>query len=202
MTLNAPRETQFSPTVRRSLGLSALLDPVRGDRTYSILDLGPALEENVRFWSQFSCRLLIQDFFRGYQEWTAAATPEENSKEAAFSALLTFADETVFDMILAWDLLNYFDLRELEALIGRLSRWCRPGTRLFALISSLPDIPASPTLFRILNREQMTHEIPTRAIRPGPRHPPRDILRLMARFNVAGSFLLHRGIQEYVFEFK
>ena len=202
MTQNVPQETRASPVARKSLGLTALLDPLRSDRTSTVLDLGPALEGNVRFWSQFYCRLHILDFYRSYREWKAAAGPEEKSEEAAFSALLTFGDETVFDIILAWDLFNYFDLRVLETLARRLSRWSRPGTRLFALISSLPNIPALPTLFRILNREQMTHEIPTQETRPGPRHQPRDILRLMARFTVAGSFLLHHGIQEYVFEFK
>ena len=202
MTLSAPRETQVLPEVHKSLGLNALLNSVRGPRSYSILDLGPALEANVRFWSQFSCWLRIHDFYRSYREWKAAVVPEEKSKERAFSALLPFSDETVFDIILAWDILNYFDLRELEALVQRLSRWCRRGTKLFALISSLPNISVSPTMFRILNREQMIYEIPTQDTRPCPRHQPRDIARLMARFTVSSSFLLHGGIREYVFAFK
>jgi hypothetical protein len=202
MTPSAPRETQVSPAVYKSLGLNALLEPVRGDRSYSILDLGPALEGNLRFWSQFSCRLHIHDFYRSYREWKAAGVPEEESEEAAFSALLPFSDETVFDIILVWDLFNYFDLRELKALVQRLSRWCRPGTRLFALISNLPNISVSPTVFKILNRDEMIHEIPTQDTRPCPRHQPRDIARLMARFTVSSSFLLRHGIREYVFEFK
>ncbi len=202
MTLNVPRETVVSPAVCKSLGLKALLDTVRGDQSYSILDLGPALEENVRFWSQFSCRLHIQDFYRSYRERKAEIEPEEELEEAALSVLLPFSDETVFDIILAWDLFNYFDLQELGVLVQRLSCWCRPGTKLFALISSLPNISVSPTMFRILNREQMIHEIPTQETRPCPRHQPRDIVRLMARFTVSCSFLLRQGIQEYVFEFK
>ncbi|KPJ69998.1 hypothetical protein AMJ44_01610 [candidate division WOR-1 bacterium DG_54_3] len=202
MTPSAPRETVVSPTVCKSLGLNALLDTVQDDRTYSILDLGPALEDNVQFWSQFSCWLHIQDFYRSYQEWKAAPKPEEECEEAAFSVLLPFSDETVFDIILVWDLFNYFDLRELAVLVQRLSRWCRPGTRLFALISILPTISVSPTMFRILNREQMIHEIPTQETRPSPRHQPRDIVRLMAQFTVSCSFLLRHGIQEYVFVFK
>ncbi len=190
------------PQVHKSLGLNALLGPVRSDRGYSILDLGPALEANVRFWSQLSCRLHIYDFYHSYREWKAAVVPEERSEEAAFSALLPFSGETVFDIILAWDIFNYFDLRELKALVQRLSRWCRPGTRLFALISSLPNISVSPTIFRILSREQMTYEIPKQDTRPCPRHQPRDIARLMAGFTVSRSFLLHHGIQEYVFVFQ
>ena len=202
MSLSAPRETVVLPTMYKSLGLNALLDTVRGDRSYSILDLGPALEDNVRFWSQFSCWLHIQDFYRSYREWKAAVEPEEECKEAAFSVLLPFSDDTVFDIILAWDLFNYFDLQELEVLVQRLSRWCRPGTRLFVLISSLPNISVSPTMFRILNREQMIHEIRSQETRPCPRHQPRDIARLMARFTVSCSFLMRHGIQEYVFAFK
>ncbi len=190
------------PVVHKSLGLNALLGAVRGDRSYSVLDLGPALEANVRFWSQFSCRLHILDFYQSYREWKAAVVTEERSGEAAFSALFPFYDETAFDIILAWDIFNYFDLRELKALVQRLSRWCRPGTRLFALISSLPNISASPTIFRILNREQMTYEIPNQETRPCPRHQPRDMAKLMAGFAVSSSFLLHHGIQEYVFVFK
>jgi hypothetical protein len=201
-TLSAPRETIVSPTVCKSLGLNVLLDTVRDDQSYSILDLGSALEENVRFWSQFSCKLYIQDFYRSYRDRKAAVTPEEESEEAALSALLPFGDDTVFDIILAWDLFNYFGLRELKVLVQRLIRWCRPGTLLFMLISDLPNIPVSPTMFRILNREQMIHEIPTQETRPCPRHQPRDIAKLMARFTVSCSFLLRRGIQEYVFEFK
>jgi hypothetical protein len=192
-----------SSEMYKSLGLNALLETVLSDRTYSVLDLGPALEENVRFWSQFSCRLHIQDFYRSYRDRKVEVVPEEEeSMEAALSVLLPFSDETIFDIILAWDLFNYFDMRELETIVQRLSRWCRPGTKLFMLISILPNISASPAPFRILNHEQMIHEITTQETRPCPRHQPRDIAKLMARFTVSCSFLLRHGIQEYVFAFK
>jgi hypothetical protein len=202
MNENAPRETVVSPAVCKSLGLNVLLDGMRDDESYSILDLGSALEENVRFWSQFSCKLHIQDLYHSYRDRKAAVGPAEELEEAAISALLPFGDETVFDIILVWDLFNYFSMRELEVIVQRLSRWCRPGTKLFMMISDLPNIPVSPTMFRILNREQMIHEMPTKETRPCPRHQPRDIARLMTRFTVSCSFLLRRGIQEYVFTFK
>jgi hypothetical protein len=202
MNMNDPRETGISPALCKSLGLNVLLDTMRCDQSYSVLDLGPALEENVRFWSQFSCRLHIQDFYRSYRDLKTTVVPEEELEGAALSVLFPFGDETIFDIILVWDLFNYFDLRELELLVQRLSRWCRPGTKLFMLISDLPNIPVSPTMFRILNREQMIHEMPTQETRPCPRHQPREIARLMARFTVSCSFLMRHGIQEYVFSFK
>ncbi len=182
--------------------MNALLKLMREDRIYSILDLGPAREANVRFWSQFSCRLSIHDFYRSYRERKAAVVPVAESEEDAFSAVLSFSDETIFDIILAWDLFDYFGLRELEPLVRKLNRWCRQGTKLFAMISSLPNIPASPTVFRILNRDQISYEIQTNETRPCPRHQPRDVARVMAGFTVLSSFLLHNGIREYVFTFK
>ncbi len=202
MNLSAPRESQGSPEVHKSLGLKALLDRVRDDQVYSILDLGPALEANVQFWSQFTCRLYICDFYRSYRERKSAPAREEDSGEDAFDAPLAFSDKTVFDIILAWDLFNYLDLKELAALVQRLSRWCRSGTMLFTLISSLPKISMLPTMFRILNREQLIYKIPAQATRPCPRHQPRDIIRLMSGFTVSNSFLSRHGIQEYVFVFK
>ncbi len=202
MTLNVPPEALVLRATHKSLGFNVLLDMMRGDRTYSVLDLGPALKENVRFWSQFRCRLYLHDFYRSYRERKAGIVPVAESEEAVFSALLQFDEGTVFDIILAWDLFNYFGLRELEALVQRLGRWCRQGTRVFAMISSHPKIPASPTIFRILNREQISYEIPTRETRPNPRYQPRDIDKLMARFTVIKSFLLHNGIREYVFALK
>lgn len=191
-----------SPAVFKSLALSELLKTIRDNECYSILDLGPAIEDNVRFWSQFSCRLHIQDLYGSYRDWKKSAAPEEEFDEAALSALLPFRNGTVFDIILAWDLFNYFSLRELEGLIQRLCRWCRPGTLLFMLISDLPGIPLSPAMFRILDREKIIHEIPTQETRPCPRHQPRDIARLMSRFDVSCSFLLRHGAHEYVFAFK
>lgn len=202
MNLVAPGDPQASPPVYNSLGLRALLDRIRDDRSYTILDLGPALEANVRFWSEFSCRLHIHDLYGRFREKKVAVRPGEEFGEATISALLDFSDETVFDIVLAWDLFNYLDLRELEAFVQKLGRWCRRGTRLFALVSSLPRISAVPLRIRILSHEQLTCELSSERTRPCPRHSPRDITRAMGRFTVSRSFLSRHGIQEYIFTFE
>lgn len=200
MTTIARQNSQHEPVVYKSLGLSALLGQLQSDYKYSILDLGQALGANVEFWSRFQCRLYIEDFYRGYS--ARIALGPEDSRETILAELLPFSQETCFDIILAWDLFNYLDPEELEALIGRLSSWCRQGTLLFALISSQPRIPAQPTVFRIVDCEQMIYETHTQEMRPCPRHQPRDLARLMARFAVSSSFLLRHGVQEYVFVYK
>ena len=200
MTTISRQNTQPEPLVRSSLGLRALLGLLRTDEKYFILDLGKAVGTNVEFWSRLQCRLHIEDFYHGYSARVARGS--EDSRAAIFAELLSFSPATCFDVILAWDLFNYFDPGALEALIGKLSTWCRPGTLLFALISSQPQIPAEPTLFRILDSERMLYETQTQKLRSCPRHQPRDLARLMARFDVSSSFLLRHGIQEYVFVYR
>lgn len=200
MTRIVPKTSLPEPAEYKSLGLNALLGLLRADRKYSILDLGQALGGNIDFWSQFRCRLQIEDFYRYYLPLKASA-PEDSDKPL-LEGLLVFAPETSFDVILAWDLFDYLNLEELETLIRRLGTLCRRGTLLFALVSSLPRIPAEPIVFRILDGERMIYDVRTQETRPCPRHQPRDIAKLMARFNVSHSFLLRHGVQEYVFVYK
>jgi hypothetical protein len=68
MNLAAPRDPQVSTSVYNSLGLRALLDRIQDDRGYTVLDLGPALAANVRFWSGFSCWLHIHDLYGRFRE--------------------------------------------------------------------------------------------------------------------------------------
>jgi len=200
MTRINPEDVQLSPAAYTSLGLNALLRPLKSDRKYRILDLGPALGANVEFWSQFYCRLTLDDFYSDYR--ARMDSEPETSRERLLADLLSFDDQSVFDVILVWDLFNYLDPDELLMLVRQLSRWCRQGTVLFALISSfLPNIPSKPTLFRILDRERMTYQVRTRETRPCARHLPRDLARLLAGFEVSCSFLLRNGTQEYVFTY-
>jgi hypothetical protein len=171
-----------------------------GRTGYSILDLGPARGVNIGYWSQFGCRIWIEDLFRSIPIPVTAAEEDENAAvDGIFDDILDYGANTRFDVILAWDLFNYVGPQQLEALVHRLTFFCHSGTYLFALISNLQRIPAEPIVFKIVDAEQMVYETTSVATRPCPRYQPRDIARLMARFRVAGSFLLRHGMQEYVF---
>jgi hypothetical protein len=199
MTRISHQDLQPQSAAYNSLGLNALLRPLEIGRKYAILDLGPALSASVAFWSQFHCRLTINDFYGDYRARLAAAP--DAATEELLTELLSFAPVSSFDVILTWDLFNYLDEEELGMFIRRLTRWCRRGTVLFALISSLPSIPSQPNLFRIVDRERLTYQARTREMQTCPRHQPRDLARLMARFEVSCSIFMRSGIQEYVFTY-
>ncbi len=186
-------------SAHKSLGLTTLLRLLREDREAAILDLGPALGANVEFWSRYQSRLYIQDFYRGYAR-RIAELPDAPGEEI-IPGLIQLGNGTTFDIVLAWDLFNYLSLEALETLMRCLSRYCRPGTALFALISSQPQISATPTHFRILDMETLDYEATSHETRPCSRHQPRDLTKVMGRFRVSSSFLLRNGVQEYVFVF-
>lgn len=168
------------------------------DRTLSILDLGQACAANVDFWSRFNCRIQIEDLYAAYTELAAS----ESETDLSSFRLLSCAQETKFDVILAWDLFNYFSIETLGRLVQRLAMHCLPGTLLFAGISFQAQIPAVPTRFKIADPGHLVYELGSTEVRSCPRHQPRDVARLMSQFHVAHSFLLRHGIQEYVFAFK
>jgi hypothetical protein len=180
-----------------SLGLKALLDMMQENRKHFILDLGPALGTNVEFWSRFPCRIYIEDFYRNYRN--AQASSSEEAGMVKMEELLPQCQGISFDIILAWDLLNYLDQEELALLVRHLMPACRPGTLLFALISSHSNMPEEPCTYRIIDPERMICAVRTDRMRACPRYHPKDIARLMTPFSISSSFLLRNGTQEYVF---
>ncbi len=200
MNRMAPQNPHSDSTEYKSLGLDVLLDLMREGRKFAILDLGEASGVNVNFWCQYPCRLYIEDFYRGYRE--SLAERPDDADGVVLPDPLPLDEGVVFDIILAWDLLNYLSLDEIDALVRRLLPNCRPGTFLFALISTQAHIPEEPNIFRIIDRERMAYEPRTQKTRPSPRYHPKDLTRLLAPFEISSSFLLRNGIQEHVFVYK
>jgi len=222
------------PESHRSLGLASLLEAFAGRPRLHVLDLGPAVGDNIEFLSRFGCKLYIQDLYPAIVPWQHAMsglpTPgaatvatidraavrearetwearppgqggddEEPGLADRFGQLLSFPDDTCFDAVLVWDLINYLERREVAALARQLARFCRPGAQLFALISILKQIPAEPLRFRILDQEHLAYETRTSAVRPCPRYAPAELSELLRGFRLDRSFLMRHGIQEYLF---
>lgn len=124
---------------------------------------------------------------------------DESSLAGRFDRLLAFPDDTHFDAVLIWDLINYLERREVAALARQLARFCQPGAMVFALISILKQIPAEPLRFRILDHETLAYESRTAATRPCPRYAPAELNELLRGFKLDRSFLMRHGIQEYLF---
>jgi len=180
------------------MGLNALLQELREDSTYLILDLGKAMAANVEFWSRFSCRLYVEGFSSTLRAQSTDPAGSEAWAPAFLEDQLPFPIETRFDVVLCWDILSYLSYEQASALLAYIARFCKPGTLLFALFWVAARIPENPVTFKIVDHEHLEYADMSPATRPGPAFQARDIGKLMEDFRTSNSFLLRHGVQEYL----
>ena len=185
--------------VYTSLALNALFHQLRSNRKYNILDLGPAFAANVDFFSQFLCKIYIEDLYRTLNSFDFFSPENGFSYDAVYEYLLPYSTNSHFDVILTWDLFNYLERDEFKYLVRHLSRFCRSGTLLFALISTLKHIPEKPINFKIVDSQSLIYETSSTVLRSCPQYQQTDFNQLMSSFRVCNSFLLRHGVKEYLF---
>ena len=190
-------ESPPEPEASSSLALKVLYDQLRHQRKYHVLDLGPALGANVDFFSQFSCKVYIEDFYRTLSSFDYLSE-DELSYQAVFEYLLPYEKNTRFDIILGWDLFNYLERDELQSLILHLGHFCHKGTLLFALISTSQYLPEKPTTFQIVNHDRLLYQTNSTVLRECPKYQQTDLNQLLPNFRVSNSFLLRNGFKEYL----
>ena len=195
----APVEQVGSPVeIHRSPVLRMLSKLLAEDRKYNILDTGPALRENVDFFSQFRVRLHIDDFYSSFRDFDFFAPVDECSPENLFSYLLPLPKKTSFDMILLWDVLNYMKLEDCGHLFDYLGRYSHRGTLVFAMLYTRKEIPEVPTSFRIQDREQLHYDFNSSIMKSCPGHEGPSFEKRLGRFSITNSYLLRNGFKEYL----
>ncbi len=197
------KNLQPEPAVYRSLGLGALCESLREKTGCSILELGPVRSENIAFWSQFSPSVYIADLRSNLPLPAAPADPDNPEQpEPDWDHLLKLPGDRRFDVILAWDLLNYLELSAAASLIRYLSRFCRSGTLIFALIFDQKQMPEQITVYRIVDHGRLRYDQNGQALQACPRHQPRALAGIMHPFRAAHSFRLQNGVVEYLFTYE
>jgi hypothetical protein len=196
MKTSSPEQTAYG-----SLALDALCRKLQDIGVCDILELGPARGRNIGFWSRFSPSIYIADLRSNLP--LPAMTPEspdrEDRPEPDWGQILQLPDDRRFNVILAWDLLNYLEITDVSSLIRYLARFCRPGAILLALMYDQKQMPAEITIYQILDEKMLSYENSSQEMRNCPRHQPRAIAEAMQKFHPSDSFRLKNGIIEYLF---
>lgn len=155
-------------------------------RGFSVLDLGPAMKANLDFFLGRGARVTVADFHRsGARCDFVGADPESR-----------------FDLVLAWDVLNYLDPEALARLMDRLGAHFRPGTTLHAFIATGREISAAPSRCRIQDPETLVLEVSEGPRIPSPRYLEQELLRRMLGWTVEHRVQLRIGMLEYVFSYR
>jgi hypothetical protein len=184
-----------------SLGLQALCQTLNDASVCDILELGPARSENLAFWARLRPWIYVADLR------SSLPLPVDYSGDLEFidpdwDRLLALPVTRTYNVILVWDLLNYLDLPAVSSLIRYLSRYCRRGAILFALVFDQKQMPRAISLYHIVDDSHVRYEILSPELRPCPRHQPRALAGAMAGFQTRESFRLRNGVIEYLFEFE
>jgi hypothetical protein len=179
---------------QRSLALPTLVSGL-SERSLSVLDLGAANPANLEFFTHRGAQLTIADFHRSLLPLVSNAS----SKADLFRKLLPYDASTRFDVVLAWDLLNYLGPEEIGYLTDSLARFFRPGTMIHAFVVCDREMPPAPSLYRILGETELQCERRPGRPRPAPRYLEPTLLKLMPGIAVESRYQLRNGMLEYVF---
>jgi hypothetical protein len=150
-----------------------------------VLDLGSVSPESVQFFGRRGSRLTIADL-----------SPTSD-------LTIPCVDERVrFDLVLAWDVLNYLGPDRLTRLMGRLEPRFRPGTMLHALIATGREIDAQPPRYRIKGARTFVSEPVSGSRVRAPRYLEQDLVKRMPGLTVERRFQLRSAMLEYVFSYR
>jgi|WetSurMetagenome_2_1015567.scaffolds.fasta_scaffold72342_3 hypothetical protein len=186
--------------VQTSLGLDALCRKLEGVTSFDVLELGPARSANIEFWFRYKSPIFVADLRSSLP--LPYLAEEQQFPESEWERILGLPEGRLYDVILAWDLLNYIDLPVLPSFINYIIRFCRPGAILFFLIFDQPQMPAEITIYKIMDERRVAYEQNGGNTRSCPRHQPRALTRLLCHFQTSDSFRLKNGIVEYLFTYE
>jgi hypothetical protein len=158
------------------------------ERSFSVLDLGPASPANLDFFLKRGARLTVADF---------APTRRES-----LSQLVRVEPGIPFDAVLAWDFLNYLSRERLGRLLGSLEPHFRPGTLIHAFVVTSREMSSVPRRYRIVDRETLLSEAGSERVVPSPRYVEQDLLKCMPGLVVEHRFQLRNGMLEYLFSYR
>lgn len=174
-----------------------------------ILDLGPIAQSTVNFFLEKGFRLSTEDLLRTWKEFltteeerlrVGAAGQEPVSQEMLVNKFLDVAlgyKEANFQGVLAWDLLDYFDVAMLPKLMERIYNVMAPGGAMLALFHSKPAERFHR--FRIVDTQTLEAvPAPTLAVHAHV-FQNREILDLFGRFRSSKTFVGRDQIREALF---
>lgn len=177
-----------SPVEAASPGIAALVDELRQNTDYSVLDLGQASDETLRAYGTFSRWVR----FAGL----AGGGPAPGSRTELAARLP--APDHPYDLVFAWDVLDRMPPEARPRLVERLADVTAAGALLHVVVAAPERETIHPLRFTLLEVGRMRYERVGPAGPGWPRLLPAEVERLLEPFEVTRRFNLKGGLKEYV----
>ena len=115
--LTTARSTPLS--TQPSKLLPSLFEHIDEDERLTILDVGPAQQATVDFFSRYRCQLHVADLFSELPI-NAPIADTDPTLAQQFEQTLSFPEDTQFDICLFWDLFNVMSSEAIAAFLNAL----------------------------------------------------------------------------------
>lgn len=184
-----PDAANPAPVVRAAPGIEELFRGLREDGSHAVLDLGPSEGVHLRLYRRFARQIRFAGLL---------PTPPGGSEWSAALRGLLPPPRQLFDVVLAWNLLDRLDPGRRRAFMERLDELTAPGTRLYAIVDSREEPTIQPRRFTLLDLDRVSQEPVGRPEGAPHRLLPAEVERLLRPFEVTRAFTLRMGLREYV----
>ena len=168
----------------------------------TVLDLGPPSAKNLAFYARYGAKITIADFYRFYRPLRGNLLERASTRASLLDELVPHDASTRFELVMAWDLLNYLSLDEITWLMDGMSKLCSKGALMSAIVSGSGDMPGTPSNYSIVDAQTLLNETRASRVRPSPNHSERTLARATPRLTVERRFQLRNRTAEYLFRFR
>ncbi len=190
-------------TNHRSPGITAIYNEVKFSQNNSVLDLGPMSPGTFQFFSSHACKI----HFENLNDFVAShSLAEEDYLESLKGYLTQYSDSIKFDVILAWDYLNYLSPEGFQTLLDQLTPYCKTDTLVHLVRYTASKIPTHPTQFNVKDQYQIGLSVDSDLIEPEKKLSVVKLLKSMPNFELQHTLMGKEGmlpwISEYIFRFQ
>ncbi|SMF08032.1 hypothetical protein SAMN02745866_00595 [Alteromonadaceae bacterium Bs31] len=182
----------------RSPGLTTIYNEVKSSRQNRVLDLGSMVADNFNFLSSLSCKIHFENLDEFIEE--NGQLSDDNLIFRLEKYLQEQKKTDKFDVILAWDLLNYLPLPVIHKLFTLLNSFCKPNTLLHTIKYLNGKIPTQPARFKIL--DQYLLEISSQQVSPRriANHPTAALLKHIPQYYLHNNLMNEKGMASGIAE--
>ncbi|MBA2409456.1 MAG: hypothetical protein H0V62_06690 [Gammaproteobacteria bacterium] len=196
------QHAQASAQGIHSPGFNLIAHHLRTGKRQWALDLGTAITRNIEFLSSLHCKVYVEHLALMLGEINAPREGTNPGASRAAKRILSDAGQCQFDVLLAWDLLNYLTPDGLDTLVARLHEFSKRGTLLFAIMYNGKQMPGTPSRFTVLTEDCLQYASNDGEPRPHSPYSMPTLQRKMTGFVTERTYLLQNNTQEYVFRFE
>jgi hypothetical protein len=183
-----PTEPQGEPAVERaSPGLAALFARLARGPRRSILDLGEGNGRQIDVLAPYAHLIRF-----------AGLVPRPGGETGWDPATIPAHPERPYDVVLAWDALDWLDPAERTSLMHRLDEVTAPGAGLYASVDTSGADRHAPVRTTLLGPDKIRLDPAGAPEAARPSLLPAQAERLLEPFRVQQAFSLRIGVREYV----